>query len=249
MLQNMTLTVLSLFLIYLIFRVTMRKCTVFEFEQGLKYRNGKFVKKLTAGRYYYNRFRAVVHKFDLRPGFLTLAGQEVLTADGISLKISITAGYKIIDAKKAMENSTGYQQALYFMLQISLRDIVGHKTVQDLLENRGEISRALFESCAGKSGSLGLELLSADVRDIMFPGQLKEIFSQVAKARQAGLAALEKARGETAALRHLANAAKLLDDNPSLMQLRMVQSLMDSSGHTIVFNSSNMPQIVPVNKK
>jgi hypothetical protein len=63
------------------------------------------------------------------------------------------------------------------------------------------------------------------------------------------LAALERARGETAALRNLANAAKMLDDNPNLLQLRMLQSLSDTSGNTFVMNMGNGSQIVPVKRE
>jgi regulator of protease activity HflC (stomatin/prohibitin superfamily) len=73
-----------------------------------------------------------------------------------------------------------------------------------------------------------------NLKDIMFPGELKTIFAQVVKARKDGLAALERARGESAALRNLANAAKLLDDNPKLAQLRLYQLLESGAGNTVV---------------
>ncbi len=68
----------------------------------------------------------------------------------------------------------------------------------------------------------------------MFPGELKNIFAQVVNARKEGLAALERARGETAALRSLANAAGALDNNPGLLQLRLLQVLEKNSGNTVV---------------
>jgi regulator of protease activity HflC (stomatin/prohibitin superfamily) len=71
----------------------------------------------------------------------------------------------------------------------------------------------------------------------MFPGELKNIFAQVVSARNEGLAALERARGETAALRNLANAAKLLEDNPAMLQLRMLQAIESKSGNTIILST------------
>jgi hypothetical protein len=68
----------------------------------------------------------------------------------------------------------------------------------------------------------------------MFPGDLKKAFAQVVIARKQGLAALERARGETAALRNLANAARMLEGNPELMQLRLLQEIGESTGNTIV---------------
>ncbi|MGH9194482.1 MAG: hypothetical protein ACRD1T_01920, partial [Acidimicrobiia bacterium] len=88
-----------------------------------------------------------------------------------------------------------------------------------------------------------LGLLSVNLKDIMFPGDLKKMFAQVVQAQKAGLAALEKARGETAALRNLANAARMIEGNPALMQLRLLQQLAESTGNTLVlgFPSSQTP--------
>jgi hypothetical protein len=93
---------------------------------------------------------------------------------------------------------------------------------------------------------MGLRLIRVDVRDIMFPGPLKEIFAQVARARQEGLAALERARGEMAALRHLANAAKLMEKNPELMQLRLIQCIGGSTGNTVVLGDPGARAVLPV---
>lgn len=97
--------------------------------------------------------------------------------------------------------------------------------------------------------AFGLRLISADVKDIMLSGKLKEIFAQVVNARQEGLAALERARGETAALRNLANAAKMIDANPNLMQLRLVQTLGESSGNTLVLGVPPQEAVVSIPKK
>lgn len=90
----------------------------------------------------------------------------------------------------------------------------------------------------GKPSELGLKLISADLKDIMFPGEMKKAFAQVVKAQKEGQAALERARGETAALRSLANAGRAMDDNPNLVQLRAWQALADSSGNTLVFGNA-----------
>jgi len=92
------------------------------------------------------------------------------------------------------------------------------------------------------------KLLAVEIRDIMFPGELKKIFTQVVRARQEGLAALEKARGETAALRNLANAAQLADRNPSLMQLRLLQVIGQQSGNTVVLGVPSPSGPIPIHK-
>lgn len=97
-----------------------------------------------------------------------------------------------------------------------------------------------MEKCAPKVKEMGLELLEIDIRDIMLPGELKQAYSQVLRARKEGEAALEKARGETAALRNLANAAKMMDDNPALMQLRALHAMSESKGGTVVLGLSDL---------
>ena len=99
-----------------------------------------------------------------------------------------------------------------------------------------------------KIKELGLNLISVSLKDIMFPGKLKEIFAQVVSARKEGLAALEKAKAETAALRNLANAAKMTEGNPNLMQLRLVQALGESSGNTLVLGMPSQGIPFPVSK-
>ena len=92
-----------------------------------------------------------------------------------------------------------------------------------------------------------MKLISADVKDIMLPGEMKKVFTQVVKAQKEGQAALERARGETAALRSLANAARMMDDNPNLLQLRALQGLEVSSGNTLMLGLPN--GAVPVVKQ
>jgi hypothetical protein len=122
---------------------------------------------------------------------------------------------------------------------MALREIVGKEKIDALLENRSNISAKLVELTSGKASESGLKLISADVKDIMFPGDMKKAFAQVVKAQKEGQAALERARGETAALRNLANAARTIDDNPNLLQLRALQALADSSGNTLVLGVPN----------
>jgi hypothetical protein len=97
-----------------------------------------------------------------------------------------------------------------------------------------------------KAEELGLRLISVGLKDIMFPGKLKDVFAQVVSARKEGLAALYKARGETAALRNLANAAKMIESNPSLMQLRILQALGGSSGNSLVLGLPTHTTPIPI---
>jgi regulator of protease activity HflC (stomatin/prohibitin superfamily) len=214
--------------------ITRRVVTIFEYQRGLLYGNGKFRSILNPGRHAYLAPWQSVQKVDIRTQYITLPGQEVLSADNVSLKISLVAGYKIVDPYLAINQVVNHQEALYLTMQLDLRDVIGALEVDDLLAKRQEIGTTIHERSAKKAAGLGLELELVNLKDIMFPGELKNIFAQVVNARKEGLAALERARGESAALRNLANAAKLLDGNPNLYQLRFLQTLEGKSGNTIV---------------
>jgi len=133
-------------------------------------------------------------------------------------------------------------------LQLALRELVGGLKIDEVIARRQEIGKALFEQTETRVQDLGLTLKLVDVKDIMFPGDLKKIFAQVVKAQKEGQAILEKARGETAALRNLANAAKLLEGNPALMQLRVLQSLDAGTGNTMIWGLPSDSALLPIKK-
>ena len=212
----------------------LRRVTVYEYERGLKYVKGVFREVLEPGQHWYVSVFTTVRKIDVRPKFITLPGQEVLSADGVTLKVSLAASYEVENPNVAVNDVQDYEAALYLHLQIALRDIIGTATAETLLEQRETFGPRILEKTTEVAAELGLKLNVVDMKDIMFPGQLKQIFSQVVAARKEGEAALERARGEDAALRKLANTAKLLEGNPSLMQLRLLQAVGESSGNTIM---------------
>lgn len=218
--------------------------TVFEYEKALKFVQGRLVGLVDPGRHWYFRRTTVFRRVDTRPTHVTISGQEVLTADGLAVKVSLLAVYRVIDPKAAVLNIDNYAEAVHVQLQLALRSIVAAASAEDLLQKRGELPAQLLALAAPPLAQLGLELQSASLRDLTLPGELKKIFAQVIKARQDGLATLEKARGEIAALRGLANAAQLVQQNPQLLQLRLLQVLEQQSGHTVVFGAGD--GIVPL---
>ena len=219
-----------------------RSVTVYDYERALKYKNGRFVEVLGPGKYRLPQ-DIEVKKADIRPAYITVAGQEILTADSISVKASITARYEIADPVKALNEIQNYLEGLYLELQVALREVVGSVTIEEFLGGRAGFGKRLLQIASVPAGEFGVSLISVEIRDIMFPGVLKQTFAQVAEARQEGLAALERARGESAALRTMANAAKLMDKSPGLGQLRMLQVLGESRGNTLILNLA--PEGVP----
>ena len=235
----------GLFIVFLVlvffgfvWQFALMRMVIFEHERGVVYRRGKFHRVLQPGSHWIYPFFEKVQKVDVRARFITIPGQDVLSSDNISIKVSVAVNFRIDDPFKALNSSYNYTESLYSMLQLELRDLFGSTPIDELLAKRKQIGEALLEKSREKITELGLVLLSADVKDIMLPGDLKNIFAQIVNARNEGLAALERARGESASLRNLANAAKLLENNPALLQLRILQAMEGKSGNTIVLSAS-----------
>jgi len=230
------------------YRILFSRIVVREFEAGLLYRNGQFKRRLAAGAYRVLRSRSEITVVDLRRRLAVVPGQEVLSADNVGLKVSVTAVFEIVAPEKAAHSVQDYTQALHAAIQLGLRSAVGASKIDELLEQRLELGKKLMGSVAPEADALGLKVHSIEIRDVMFPGELKKIFAEVVRAQKEGQAALERARGETAALRSLANAAKMLEDNPALMNLRALQSMTaGSSGNTFVLGLPG--SFVPLERK
>jgi regulator of protease activity HflC (stomatin/prohibitin superfamily) len=250
MLLNVLLVAIALIIVIVLFsRLGIKRVVVYEWEKGLELKQGKFIKTLDAGSYWIFKYFTTIQKVDTRPRFVSVPGQEVLSSDSVSIKVSIVAHYKVENAYDAVSKTASYEESLYNCLQIALREIIGNAPVDELLEKRNEFGKKLFEMTNQKVGEYGVMLISADLKDIMFPGELKKMFAQIVKAKKEGLAILERARGESAALRNLANAAKMIDDNPNLLHLRMIQALSESSGNTMVLNAGTAGQLIPIKPK
>jgi regulator of protease activity HflC (stomatin/prohibitin superfamily) len=211
--------------------------TVFEFERGLRYRRGRFVGVLEPGVYWVTRRYGRISKVDVRPYYLVVPGQELLSLDGVGFKVSLAANIQVVDPEAAVNKVQDYRAAVYAVLQLVCRDLVSSMKVEDLLSSRPQLGTSLMEKSVAPIAEMGVKLVSAEIRDLMLPGDLKRVFAQEVQARKEGLAALERARGETAALRSLANAARMIQDNPALLQLRLLQTLGASSGNTVVVGS------------
>ena len=176
---------------------------------------------------------------DVREQVVNLPGQEVLTADGIPVRVSMAVGFRIHKPDLAINDVTSYHQSLYIKVQLGLRVVIGTVPVEELLVKRSEIGPLVLEDVQEPVAQFGLALTMLDVKDITFSANLKKIFSEELRAKKEGAAALERARGESAALRKLANAAKAFEKNPNLMKLRLIQAMGESAGNTLVVNMSD----------
>lgn len=229
--------------LFVVLKKLIGRVTIYDYERGVAYWCGRFQKVLQAGSYLILRLFQEIKVLDMRSRVLSVTGQEILSADNISVKISAALRYHVASPEVAVQGAQSYEEALYLEVQLILRDLISALPVEDLLQKREEMAGKLRERLQPKAEQLGLSLETVGVKDIMFPGGLKQIFAQVVDARKAAQASLEKARGETATLRHLANAAKLLEGNPALVTLKTLQAASDGK-HTLVLGVSQ--PVIPV---
>jgi regulator of protease activity HflC (stomatin/prohibitin superfamily) len=233
--------VVSLILLFLF--LGARRFIVFEFERAILFKRGKYHHTLEPGTHWYLTPIHTIRKMDMRSRSIPIPGQEVLSSDNIGIKISLIGTYKIDDPVKATIEVNDCHQATYLELQVNLRDVVGAIPIDEFLSRRQDIGKQIFERSKDSLSKFGVLLEDVSIKDIMFPGDLKQIFAQVVNARNEGLAALERARGESAALRNLANAASAFEKNPGLLQLRTLQAIERSPGNIIL--SGDFFEIAP----
>lgn len=173
------------------------------------------------------------------PQLVIVPGQEMLTGDGAGIRATVAATVQITDPLLVVRNG-GWRDQFYLQTQLTVRNLVAALSLEELLAARGTLDTDLELQLAPKTEPLGVELKAVAIRDLSIPGELKRAVADVVTARLGGQAALERARGETAALRSLANAAKAVSDNPALLQLRLLQQMEQSTGNTYVLGSGSL---------
>ena len=219
-----------------VYWLLLHKVVVREYEAGLHYRNGRFVRCVGAGAHYLFRPWSKIEVIDKRRRTTSVAGQELLSADQIGLKVSLALSFEILDAAKARHVVQDFASELYVAAQLALRKAVAGAKIDDLLAERTVLGEKLFREVSSRADELGLKLHSIECKDVMLPGDLKKVFSEVIRAQKEGQAALERTRGETASLRNLANAARMIESNPALLNLRILQSF-SGTGNTLVLGT------------
>ncbi len=226
-------------------RTFVQVTVVHDFERGLRFQGGKLVGLAGTGSHVTIRPFSEMRLLDARPAIVPVDGQEILTADGVTAKISLTARYVVGDAVAALTRDADFRRTLYLLLQLALRDAVAGRTLEAVLESRRSLGPEVREACAARLAELGVELIEVEVRDVMLPAELRRAYSGVVAARKEGQVSLERARAETARLRSLANMGHMLDENPGLLQLRILQQLGESPGSTVVFGAPGATVVTP----
>lgn len=193
-------------------------------EKGLLYVDGKFNKVLEAGIHYFwkNPVALTVYKTDTRQLQMEINGQEILTRDKANIRINFSVRYNIADIFRLVDNKD-YDKQLHVLLQLALREQVTGYTLDELLDKRDELSPLVINTVKEKALQLGVNLIDCGIRDIILPGDVKEIMSQVLIAEKKAQANSIMRREETASTRSLLNTARLMEENEMLFKLKEME--------------------------
>lgn len=201
---------------------------------ALFYLNGVFQEMLEPGRYAFwkNAGSVKVYHKDLRERMLDIAGQDVLSADTVGVRLNAVLLFRIVDAKAAVMATEDAEAALYRDAQLALRAVVGTRTVDQILADKDGLTADLRGMIESRARALGMEIVDLGIRDIILPGDMKDLLRKVTEARKAAEANLITRREETAALRNQLNSARLFESNPVLMRLKELEVLEKVAANT-----------------
>jgi len=236
----------------------VRTSAVESYEKAVLFVDGKYVQTLPGGVYYWWKNSIAVHvgKVDTRLQQLEINGQEILTKDKAALRINAWAQYKVTDIEKALLQNKEYDKQLYVAFQLALREYIAGYGFDELLEKKDSIAVYILQRVKVDAENLGVEVTSFGIRDIILPGDVKEIMNQVLIAEKKAQANTIMRREETASTRSLLNTAKLMEENAMLWKLKemeYVEKIADKiSNISVSGNGALVEQLkqifVPANK-
>lgn len=194
---------------------------------GLYYKDGEFQSVLRPGNHVFwkNVARIAVIAVDLREQSFDIAGQDIMTLDKVTLRLNALVSFRIADALKSVSEVDDARQALYREAQLALRAVIGTRELDALLTEKDAVAKELEGLVKNKATAYGIDVLALGIRDVILPGEMKDLMNKVTEAKKAAEAALITRREETAAIRMQANTAKILETNPMLMRMRELEVL------------------------
>ncbi|HBF21009.1 MAG TPA: peptidase [Cryomorphaceae bacterium] len=203
----------------------IRAYSVESYEKGILFIDGKFEKVLEKGEYLFwkNSTPINVLKADMRQLQMEVSGQEILTKDKAALRVNFYTQYKVTDIEKALLDNKEFEKQLYVLMQLALREFIGTLTLDELLEKKEAVAEYVLSAVKENAVNLGVKVSACGIRDIILPGEVKEIMNQVLVAEKKAQANVITRREETASTRSLLNTAKLMEDNPMLFKLKEME--------------------------
>ena len=206
-----------------------RKLTVRSGVNVVEYLDGVCTRVLEPGRHA-TRHRAEYRAVSVRERLDLVAPQEVLTSDGVTVRVTASVRSLVVDPQRFLESADDPFALVYLAIQVALREALVEVDAESVVRAvRRTLGDSVTLAARVVAERVGLDVLEVVVKDVILPPELRSAYAELVTARTRGLAQLEAARAETAALRSLANGAKLLDEHPALARLRLVQALPHGS--------------------
>ncbi|GAB5400998.1 MAG: slipin family protein [Aureisphaera sp.] len=223
----------------------VRTFEVAAYEKAVLLVDDNYVKTLIGGtyRFWRNDTSIKIAKVDLRQLQMEVAGQELLTKDKAAIRINFNTQYKVTDVERAVLKNKDYAKQLYVIMQLALRAYIGTYTLDELLENKEVIAKAVFEDTKTAATKLGVTIIDCGIRDVILTGEMKEIMNRVLVAQKQAQANVISRREETASTRSLLNTAKLMEDNEMLYKLKemeYVEKIAEKIGEITVNGNGGM---------
>ena len=172
-------------------------------HRGLRYEDGVLIRVLDPGRYvvprpsrwgFHRKPEVEVVLVDVRERELTIKGQEILTADKVAIRVSIVVQFRVTDPAAALHEVVNFEERLYSDVQLAARRSLASMTLEDILTNRTRLSDDILKDVKGAASGYGVTILRADVKDLVFPGNLQEIMNKVLATERLSQAQLVEAR-------------------------------------------------------
>ena len=209
------------------------------------FRDGAYQSTLGAGTYAFWKGVGKLKLVDveLKELVLDISGQEIMTADKVTLRLNALVAYRVTDPVRSVMEVDSAAQALYRSAQLALREAVGAKDLDTLLVSKDALASELSERIRSRAAELGIAIVNAGVRDIILPGDMKDLMNKVTEAKKAAEASLITRREETASMRMQANTAKILESNPTLMKLKeleVLEKVADKANLTVLLGDEGL---------
>jgi regulator of protease activity HflC (stomatin/prohibitin superfamily) len=196
-------------------------------EAGLLFVEGRLVERLAPGRHaFWTVGRKIeVKHLDLRPQALEITAQEMLTKDRIALRVTLTAFVRVVDPERVVSAVPDVDTWLYRLAQFAIREAVASRTLDEVLSAKSALDAELRAYVRERVTDTGVEVTELGVKDVILPGEIRELINKVVEAERTAKANLIRRQEETAATRSLLNTARLMEENPLLLRLKELESL------------------------
>lgn len=201
------------------------KIEVAPYQKAILYFDRKFQKLLEPGVYYFwkNDVSVNVDFVDTRIKRLNILGQEIMTQDKVSVRVNFVCNYRVTDFVKIVTEIDDFSEQIHIAAQFAIRDYVGRYKLDEVLANKDELTEFVMGRLKAKENELYVKFFDAGVKDIILPGEIRDIMNTVLMAEKKAQASVITRREEVASTRSLLNTAKLMDENATLYKLKELE--------------------------